>query len=150
MKKWPKFNKNGDLPTGIHKASLGDVIDHFGKGSLQRTILAQRLQRIYDLAVETELLARFIIFGSFVTDKANPQDLDIFLFMEDTFDIRQVAGEAQIIFNHMAAQNYEGASIFWLRRMAALDGEEEAIEHWQIKRNGEKRGIVEVLINDQK
>jgi hypothetical protein len=34
----------------------------------------------------------------------------------------------------MAAQNYEGASIFWLRRMAALDGEEAAIEHWQIKR----------------
>jgi len=68
--------------------------------------------------------------------------------MEDTFDICQVAGEARIIFDHMAAQDYEGASIFWLRRMATLDGEEVAIEHWQIKRDGKKRGIVEVLIND--
>jgi hypothetical protein len=150
MKKWPKFNKNGDIPTGIYKASLSDVIDHFGKGSFQRAILAQRLQRIYDLAVETRQVARFIIFGSFVTDKPNPQDLDIFLVMEDTFDIRQVAGEARIIFDHMAAQNYEGASIFWLRRMAALDGEEAAVEQWQIKRDGMKRGIVEVLINDKK
>ena len=148
MKKWPKFNKNGDLPRGIHKASLSDVIEHFGKGNFQRAILAQRLDRIYDIAVETGQTARFIIFGSFVTDKPNPQDLDIFLLMEDTFDIRQVAGEARIIFNHMAAQNYEGASIFWLRRMAALDGEEAAIEHWQIKRNGKKRGIVEVLKHD--
>ena len=148
MKKWPRFNKNGDLPRGVHKASLSDVIEHFGKGNLQRAILAQRLERIYNITVETGQTARFIIFGSFVTDKPNPQDLDIFLMMEDTFDIRLVAGEARIIFNHMAAQNYEGASIFWLRRMAALVGEEAAIEHWQIKRDGKKRGIVEVLKDD--
>jgi len=148
MKKWPRFNKNGDLPRGIHKASLSDVIEHFGKGNLQRAILAQRLNRIWDLAVGTGHMARFMIFGSFVTDKPTPQDLDIFLLMENTFDIRQVTGEARIIFNHMASQNYEGASIFWLRRMAALDGEEAAIKHWQIKRNGKKRGIVEVLKDD--
>lgn len=148
MTKWPKFNKNGDLPRGIHKASLSDVVEHFGKGNFQRAILAQRLLRIYYLAVETGRTARFIIFGSFVTDKPNPQDVDIFLLMEDIFDVRQVAGEARIIFDHMDAQNYEGARIFWLRRMAALDGEEAAIEHWQIKRDGKKRGIVEVLIND--
>lgn len=149
MKKWPKFNNNGDLPRGIHEASLNDVIEHFGTGNFQRAVLAQRLNRIYDLSVETGQTARFIIFGSFVTDKPNPQDIDIFLLMEDTFDIRQVAGEARIIFNHMAAQNYEGASIFWLRRMAALDGEDAAIEHWQIKRDGKKRGIVEVLKHDK-
>jgi hypothetical protein len=150
MKKWPKFNKSGDLPTGIHKASLSDVIEHFGKGSFQRVVLAQRLHRIYDLAVETGQTVRVILFGSFITGKPNPQDLDIFLLMEDTFDVRQVAGETRIIFDHMAAQNYEGASIFWLRRMAALDGEEAVIEHWQIKRDGKKRGIVEVLTNDTK
>ena len=48
MKKWPKFNKNGDLTRGIHKASLSDVIEHFGKGNFQRAILAQRLDRIYN------------------------------------------------------------------------------------------------------
>jgi len=148
MKKWPKFNNNGDLPRGIHKASLSDVIEHFGKNNFQRAILAQRLHRIYNLVVKTEQTARFIIFGSFVTNKPNPQDIDIFLLMEDTFDINQVVGEARIIFNHLATQNYEGASIFWLRRMAAIDGEEAAIKHWQIKRDGNKRGIVEVLIND--
>ncbi len=148
MKKWPRFNKNGDLPRGIHKASLSDVIEHFGKSNLQRAILSQRLERIYKIAVETGPTARFIIFGSFVTDKPNPEDIDIFLLMEDTFDIRLVAGEARIIFNHLASQNYEGASIFWLRRMAALDGEDAAVEHWQIKRDGKKRGIVEVLKDD--
>jgi len=30
-------------------------------------------------------LARFAVFGSFVTDKAEPNDVDIVLIMEDAF-----------------------------------------------------------------
>ena len=93
-------------------------------------------------------MARFIIFGSFVTDKPCPQDIDIFLLMKDTFDVRNVSGKARILFDYMAAHNYEGASIFWVRRLATFDGEESAIKHWQLKRDGKKRGIVEVLIYD--
>jgi len=83
-----------------------------------------------------------------VTNKPRPQDVDVFLLMEDTFDLRQVSGEARVIFDHMAAQNYEGASIFWLRRMAIFNGEESAVGYWQVKRDGKKRGIVEVLKDD--
>jgi predicted nucleotidyltransferase len=148
MKIWSKFNESGDLPPGIHQATLLDIIEHFGKGSFKRVIVAERLQRIYLLTKETGQVARFIIFGSFVTDKPCPQDIDIFLLMKDTFDVRNVSGKARILFDHMAAHNYEGASIFWVRRLAAFDGEEAAIKHWQLKRDGKKRGIVEVLIHD--
>jgi hypothetical protein len=67
--------------------------------------------------------------------------------MEDTFDSRQVSGEAAIVFDHMAAQNIEGASVFWIRRMAAIGGEQATLEHWQLKRDNERRGIVEVVKN---
>ncbi|MDP2647346.1 MAG: hypothetical protein Q8P24_20645 [Desulfobacterales bacterium] len=127
---------------------MRDVVGHFGKGSFQRAIVVERLQRIYSLAMETGQVARFIIFRSFVTDKPHPHDVDIFLLMEDTFHVRNVSGEAWILFDHMAAQNYEGASIFWVRRLAAFDGEEAAIKHRQLKRDGKKRGIVEVLTYD--
>ena len=50
-----------------------------------------------------------------------------------------------LIFDHVATQNYEGASVFWMRRLAALEGEEAAVAHWQLKRDGTKRGIVEVI-----
>jgi hypothetical protein len=69
------------------------------------------------------------------------------MLMEDTFDSSRVTGEVAIIFDNMAAQNIEGASVFWIRRMAAIGGEETTLEHWQIKRNKMKRGIVEVLTN---
>ena len=65
--------------------------------------------------------------------------------MKDSFDVNRVPAEAKIIFDHAAAQNQLGASIFWLRRAAALGGEEATIEHWQITRAGRRRGIVEVI-----
>ncbi|MCP4680937.1 MAG: hypothetical protein GY864_01220 [Desulfobacterales bacterium] len=150
MKEWPAFNDAGDLPDGIHQASLQDVIEYFGKGSVQRSIVVHRLERIYSKVIRTGHLARFIIFGSFVTNKPDPGDIDVFLIMKDSFDVRELSGETALLFDHMAAHNYEGASIFWMRRMAALDEEKAAIEHWQIKRNGKKRGIIEVIEHDTK
>ena len=68
--------------------------------------------------------------------------------MEDSFDVRPVSSEARLVFDHAAAQNLLGASVFWIRRAVALSGEEAAIAHWQIKRHGSKRGILEVIGHD--
>ncbi len=148
MQEWTAFNESGDLPPGIHKETLAGVIERFGKDTSRRRVMGRRLKRIYTLAVSTGHLARFIIFGSFVTVKPEPGDVDIFLLMEDTFDVTQVSGEESIIFSHSVSQNYEGASIFWMRRMAALEGEEAAVSYWQLKRDGTQRGIIEVLGHD--
>src|SRR5205085_9217874 len=142
---WPEFDERGDLPIGIHQATLADVIEHFGSGTTQRRIVAQRLIRIYDLANSTGHVARFIIYGSFVTNKPNPNDVDIFILMEDSFDPVEVNDETAIIFDHMAAHKNEGASIFWTTRMGALGGEQITLEDFQHKRGGTKRGIVEVV-----
>lgn len=90
MKQWPNFNKNGDLPPGIYQTTLAEVVAHFGKSTRHRRIVARRLERIYSLAEKTGHLARFLIFGSFVTTKRHPGDIDIFLLMENTFDASQL------------------------------------------------------------
>lgn len=148
MQKWPEFDSNGDLPVGIYRATLIEVIQHFGTRTVQRRLIGQRLERIYNLALSTGQVARFAVFGSFVTAKPAPGDVDIFLIMEDTFDAYQVQGEAAIIFDHLAVQNVEGASVFWIRRLAAIGGEHAALEHWQTKRDQTRRGIVEVIGDD--
>jgi hypothetical protein len=54
-------------------------------------------------------------------------------------------GEPRLLFvDHGTAQDHFGASVFWMRRMAAIGGEQAAIEDWQIKRDGTERGIVEI------
>jgi len=70
--------------------------------------------------------------------------------MDDHFDVSELRNESAILFDHAAAQAYFGASIFWLRRLAALGGEEATLEQWQIKRDGTRRGIVEVVTDDPK
>ena len=146
---FPEFDENGDLPVDIYKATLQEVVEHFGTQNLQRRRIAQRFIRIYDLAKRTKHLKRFVIFGSFITEKPYPNDVDIFLLMDDDFDPNEVSGESAIIFSNLAAQEYEGASVFWLRSFAAIGGEQNAVEDWQYKRDETRRGIVEVIINDK-
>lgn len=142
---WPEFNESGDLPSGIYSANLSQIVTHFGQQTTKRRVLAQRLERLYWLVKATGHLRRFIIFGSFVTNKPEPGDIDIFILMENSFDAGQLTGETRLAFDHFAAQNYEGASVFWLRLLAVLDSEEETVAYWQIKRDGTFRGIVEII-----
>lgn len=71
--------------------------------------------------------------------------MNVFLLMEDTFDLGQQDVETRILFDHAAAQAHFGASVFWLRRLAALGGEEETIAGWQTKRDGTHRGIIDIV-----
>jgi hypothetical protein len=90
-------------------------------------------------------LARFVVFGSFVTAKGEPNDVDVFMIMDDIFDMGSLDGESRLLFvDHGSAQDHFGASVFWMRRMAAIGGEQAAIEDWQVKRDGTERGIVEI------
>jgi hypothetical protein len=102
------------------------------------------LARVYAVARSGGHVARFVVFGSFVTDKPQPNDVDVFLLMEDSFDASGLTGEARLLFDHAAAQSHFGASVFWLRRLAAWEGEQAAVEYWQVKRGGGQRGIVEI------
>ena len=49
------------------------------------------------------------------------------------------------MFDHALAHDRLGASIFWVRVMAALGGEQVAVEYWQVTRGGGQRGIVEIV-----
>ena len=133
-----------DLPPGLHPATLRETMERFGAHTPWRRLIALRLERIYRLAMSTGQVARLVVFGSFVTAKPWPNDVDV-LLMEDAFRVEQLAGESRQLFDHGVAQTHFGASIFSLRRAAALDGEQAAVEDWQIKRDGSRRGIVEIV-----
>jgi predicted nucleotidyltransferase len=106
-----------------------------------------RLRRIYDLAQATGKLVRFVIFGSYVTAKLEPNDVDILLVVRDDFREQDYDPEVFPMFDHRRAQRELGASIFVIRP-AFLFGEtvDDFFAHWQITRYMSRRGIVEVLV----
>jgi len=69
-------------------------------------IMGVRLERIYNVAWATGHLARCVVFGSFVTVKPVPNDVDVFFLMEDTFDVTHLTGEARLLFDHAVAQTH--------------------------------------------
>ena len=140
----PEFNEHGDLPPAVYRISLQDALQHFGTSTNRREIVASRLERAYEMARDSGHLKRFIVFGSFVTTKPDPNDVDIFMIMDDDFDVTKVDPASAVLFEHTAAQSHLGASVFWVRSMAALGGEQAAIEDWMVTREGHNRGILEL------
>jgi hypothetical protein len=145
------LNENGDLPVGIYATTLTELAETFGRVNRERELLIQRLARIYRIAHSTNHLARFVLFGSFITDKPVPNDVDVFMVFDEAFDASVCEVETLLLLDHSAADSHFGASVFWLRRPAAFGGEQGIIEFWQTKRDGSKCGVVEILeeANDQ-
>ena len=54
-------------------------------------------------------------------------------------------GESVLLFDHTAADVHFGTSVFWVRRLATLGGEQSMVEYWQAKRGGGQRGIIEIV-----
>jgi len=147
----PEFNANGDLPPGVHRASwtevrgasVGDLVsEKFARGAWPIFLFFFTNSRGV-----RPVCQRFVIFGSYVTAKANPNDVDVILIMDDAFRLDNCPMESRALFDHAVAQARYGASVFWIRP-ALLIGEtvEQFIVYWQIKRGGGQRGILDVIL----
>ncbi len=142
----PVFNAVGDLPPGVHPANLQEVVERFGEGGVQRQAVTSRLLRIYHLAHATGKVQRFVLFGSYITAKDAPNDVDVILVMRDDFNVTACEGEAKLLFDDEQADVALGASIFYTRpSLLILETVEEFLAYWQIKRDQTRRGIVEII-----
>lgn len=141
----PEFNEFGDLPEGIYPASLAEIVARFGAGSAQRSAVTARLQRIVELSRATGHLDRLLVFGSYVSETTEPNDVDVILVMRNDFRSETCPPETLALFDHARANDVLGASIFWVRPDMLL-GEplERFLAFWQTKRDGRRRGIVEI------
>jgi hypothetical protein len=104
-----------------------------------------KLKLLHRLAGRTGKLVRFIIFGSFVSAAPEPRDVDVVLVMAADFKIEDAPRECRTLFSHSDADARYAASIFWVREgMLPEPLREQFFEAWQTKKDGTKRGIVEV------
>lgn len=141
----PEFGSDGNLPEGVHIATIDEVVARFGTGTPQRQAVTVTLRHVYDLARATGKLERFFIYGSYVTGKPAPNDVDVFLIMAADFEQSDYIHPIREVFDHSAAHVSLAATIFWMNRSAGDVLIESSIFAWQITREKTRRGIVEVL-----
>ncbi|MBC8136067.1 MAG: hypothetical protein H8F28_09300 [Fibrella sp.] len=76
MPEIPVLTDTGFLPPGIYNATLPECLDRFGVGSEKREGLGRLLSEVVSAAREYPTIKRMLVWGSFVSDKLEPNDLD--------------------------------------------------------------------------
>jgi hypothetical protein len=74
----PAFNYHGYLPEGVHDTTLDQLRTRLVFNAT-RTILWERLQEFLGWAVSTGNFSHAYIDGGFITNKSNPEDIDVIL-----------------------------------------------------------------------
>lgn len=119
------------------------LVSGSGRISAWQSLIA--CEESWKVASSTGGLDRAVVFGSFVTDEPEPNDVDVILVMKDDFEVTTGSAEVKALFDHERANRKYGASVFWIRRSLLISETLESfIAHWQVKRGGGRRGIVEI------
>jgi hypothetical protein len=126
VKVLPEFTSEGDLPIGVHVTDWQDFRSRFGASTPRRVWLFGRLQALVALAANTGKLRSVFVWGSFVTTKLSPKDLDILLI------------------NSIRAKLLFESDVFWARASVGEEILKMWLETYQISRSFRKRGIVEL------
>src|SRR6266566_4746610 len=100
----PQFNEAGDLPLGLHPVSWAELLERFGAEHGQREVCTRRLSHIFELARRTGCLKRFVVFGSYITAKPEPNDVDVLIVLDDRFRLEDCPMESRGLFDHAVAQ----------------------------------------------
>ena len=145
----PEFQKDGNLPKGLYEVTLNEVRKVFGTGSAKRKLLIGNLENIIELAKSTGKLEQVIVWGSFISNKEFPQDIDLLLIMRDDFDVDANPPEVKRMFDYAQGRIAFNADMFWTKSSIGEEVIDLWLETYQMTRDFESRGIVEVTINDK-
>jgi Family of unknown function (DUF6932) len=132
----PPFDEHGNLPPGIHRASVEEVADRFGTGSEEREVEIKELSRFIE-AARSVGAKRLIINGSFVTDKVAPNDVDIVVLPGDRYPTDPPVFEEEetrwpFLHVHVAADQQDLQD--WINRDFGFD------------RDNHLKGVVEIIL----
>ncbi len=128
----PPFNELGNLPSGIHPATLDEIDARFGKSSELRRVQMESVRWMVDLAAQAGV-KRIVLNGSFVTDIMEPNDVDCVLLtgpgypvdmtaaiaIEDGLPFLEIATVVQAGFDELV--DFTFATDRWSRRKGMLE-----------------------------
>jgi predicted nucleotidyltransferase len=140
----PELTVQGDLPPGVHRANWPEFHDRFCSSSPRRAWLSGRLLALLELASADGKLRRVFIWGSFVTAKLAPKDIDILLIMDEDFEVDGIAAPSQVVFDSVRARLLFESDVFWARSSIGKELLDLWLDTYQTSRSFRKRGIVEL------
>ena len=143
----PEFNEDGNLSEGIHLIDEVEFLQHFATGSARREWLGERLQELFALAKLTGKLERIFVWGSFVSVKESPNDIDLLLIMSSDFQLETSPESCKILFDYIRARMRFSADVFWAKSSIGEGTLNLWLDTYQTTKDFKRRGIVEVKLS---
>ena len=140
----PAFRVDDYLPEGLHEASEDEVAARFGVSTSRRVYLMGRLRRWLDLARAVGA-RRFFIDGSFVTEKAEPGDVDAVVWLSDSFREQVRAGRSEAVELQTMVRAPEPKELFAAYSSEMWDGWVEFFSGTR-EPDARRKGVVEVAL----
>lgn len=134
-----EFDQNGNLPPGIHVATIQEVEARF-TNNIQRKRLFQALLKVLGILRGCNC-PEVYLNGSFITTKSEPEDYD--LCYEPT-GINGTEEFKQFLETRETRKKEYLGDIF--PRMPQPPYETDHVEDWQIGRDGEVKGIIRIIL----
>ncbi len=150
----PELNSLGELPEGIHDASIMELEIAFGKSTERR----QKLMLGLKLALQNLKSAgvnKVFIDGSFTTQKDEPQDIDGCWSAEGNIDLSLLdplfwnfeTPEEFTRARHQAQEKY--GIDFFIAEWTEGESGKPFPEFFQSNRDGERKGILKLELNGE-
>ncbi len=141
----PPFDRNGNLPPGRHRATLGQIRRRFAFNPHRRGLFAGLKRALANL--QEAGVRRVFIAGSFVTAKDDPNDVDGCYEWSTSIDVRKL----DVVFldpgPRRAAMKAKYGVDFLISGRPLADAHGRAVEEFfQVDREGNRKGIVLVKL----
>jgi hypothetical protein len=145
----PEFDIDGDLPPGIHQATVDEIERRLARFvvSDRRISLFTRFKQLVAMIRSSGIVDRLVIGGSFVTSKAEPNDIDVVIILSSDVD-----------FGALTPSQYTVADRDGWRRVLKTDALDVltvrngttrmdlVLEFFQCRRENKQVGVVEVKL----
>ena len=119
----PELDADGLLPAGVFDCSLDEIRQRFGsvQGSERRPLLFTRFQELIAAMQQSSLFDAALIDGSFVTEKAAPNDIDLIAVLppDHNFERELSMGQYSLVSRQMLRRRF-GFDVILARRGSEL------------------------------
>jgi predicted nucleotidyltransferase len=130
----------------IQTASLEEIRQRFGTATARRQFLFGRLQALINHLLATGSLKHVYLFGSFVSGKASPNDVDLFAVMEAGFTTAHLSGTALEAFQHDRCKIRYHADVFWVTSAIGEERISDLLDVFSRNREKQQQPIIEVKV----
>lgn len=130
----------------VEIVTLDDIRVRFGTSTPRRQFLFRQLAIVVNHLLSTGNVNRIYLFGSFVSGKASPNDVDLLVVMNTGFSTTHLDGRSLEVFQHDVCRIRYHADVFWLTEAVGRDRIEDLLDVFSRDREGREQSIFEVKL----